>query len=385
MESSRISPSQGHVISGVSLDDHTFEGKVKAAQLFQFAEDPRRTEDERVYKSDPTLQALRQIRLEVQRLFTGQKKKNVEPYATYILNLHEGGVGITPTVVLWTRSELIQEDRQDGMAQLMIPFEEQLVAIDGETQLAARYVARDMNPETAKNWVAIKVCHGRDVNWARQAFHDLNVLGVHPSAALAISMDARDPMTSVARTVEDTVPFFRGRINKVRRQLGKRDTDVLTITALRGACITVAEGIGGVRYGAKPVAIPQDRVPQIEKVAVEWLEAVADRIGPAIEDRERTLAGAPPVMAAIGAMGHVLVNIATDAERQTKITELAERLTLIDWTKGKSWEGIAGKFTPKGRFSVGGSKETSYAIYAALTDPTSEGYQRVRRGRVAVA
>lgn len=385
MASSGISPSQGHVISGVVLDDHTFEGKVKAAQLFQFAEDPRRTEDERVYKSDPTLQAIRQVRLEVQRLFTGQKKKNVEPYAKYILNLHEGGIGLTPTIVLWTRSELIHEERQDGMAQLMIPFEEQLVAIDGETQLAARYVARDMNPETAKGWVAIKVCHGRDVNWARQAFHDLNVLGVHPSAALAISMDARDPMTSVARTVEDTVPFFRGRINKVRRQLGKRDTDVLTITALRGACITVAEGIGGVRYGAKPVAIPQDRVPQIEKVAVEWLEAVADRIGPAIEDRERTVAGAPPVMAAIGAMGHVLVNVTTDTERHSKITEMAERLTLIDWTKGKHWEGIAGKFTPKGRFSVGGSKETAYAIYASLTDPTSEGYQRVRRGKVAAA
>lgn len=385
MAESRISPSQGHVVAGVILDDNTFEGKVKAAQLFQFAEDPRRTEDERVYKTDPTLQALRTIRLEVQRLFTGEKKRNVEPYANYLVNVYAGGNGITPTIVLWTSSALIQEERVDGMAQLMIPFEERLVAIDGETQLAARYVAREIDPDSAKKWVAIKVCHGRDVNWARQAFHDLNVLGVHPSAALAISMDARDPMTSVARNVEQALPFLRGRINKVRRQLGRRDTDIMTITALRGACITLAEGIGGVRYGAKPVAIPQDRVARVEKVAIEWFGAVNDRLGAAIEDRERTLAGAAPVMAAIGAMGHVLVNIASDPERRVKLTELVERLTLVDWRKDRHWEGIAGKFTPKGRFSIGGSKETAYAIYAALTDPTSEGYARIRRGREEAA
>jgi DNA sulfur modification protein DndB len=193
MSESRISPSQGHVIAGVIIDDHTFDGKVKAAQLFQCAADPRRTEDARAYRIDPALQNLRRVRLEMQRLFTGKKRKNVAPYARYILSMYEGGVGITPTIVLWTSTPLMQEERGDGMAQLMAPFEEQLVAIDGATQLAARYVAREINnPGTAREWVAIKICHGRDVSWARQALHDLNVLGVHPSAALAMSMDARD-------------------------------------------------------------------------------------------------------------------------------------------------------------------------------------------------
>lgn len=379
MEETRISPSQGHVISGVIIDPHTFEGKVKAAQLFQFAIDPRRTEDEKVYRADPTLQGLRRIRLEVQRLFSGKKKENVEPYAKYILEMYEKDAGITPTIVLWTSGELIQEERRDGMAQLMIPFEEQLVAIDGETQLAARYEARDIDPSTAKAWVAIKICHGRTVNWARQAFHDLNVLGVHPAAALAISMDGRDPMTSIARRVEEAVTFFQGRINKAKRQLSKNDTDVMTITALRGACITLAEGIGGVRYGAKPITIDPSRLPQIERVAIEWFSAVVNRIGTAIEDRERTIASAPPVMAAIGAMGHTLAGIPSE-ELQSKATEYAERLTLIKWEKGKHWEGIAGKYTAKGNFAIGGSKETAYGIYSALTDTTSEGYRRIREG-----
>jgi hypothetical protein len=57
----------------------------------------------------------------------------------------------------------------------------------------------------------------------------------------------------------------------------------------------------------------------------------------------------------------------------------------VDCEKGKLWEGIAGKYTPRGNFAVGGSKETAYAIYAALTDLTSEGYRRIRRGGEAAA
>ncbi len=32
------------------------------------------------------------------------------------------------------------------------------------------------------------------------------------------------------------------------------------------------------------------------------------------------------------------------------------------------------------RFSVGGAKETAYAVYSALTDTSTEGYARVRQG-----
>jgi len=111
-------------------------------------------------------------------------------------------------------------------------------------------------PDTKNEFVAIYICHGRDKLWARQCFHDLNVLGVRPNAALSIGMDARDPLTRVAREAERQVPFFRDRVNKARRQLGAHDKDVVTITSLRGACITLAEGIGGVKYGTRPVLSP---------------------------------------------------------------------------------------------------------------------------------
>lgn len=370
----------GYVIAGVVLDDRRFLGRMKGAQLLQLAADPRRTEDLKQVANDANLNSVRRIRREVQRLFEGAKRRNVEPYAEYIVGVsREQQQGMTPPIILFTEELLQTEESADGDAgRILVPWGVQLVAIDGETQLASRYEAANIDHQTREEFVPVMVCHGRNTSWARQVFHDLNLLGVRPNAAIGISMDARDPLTSIAREVEEKIPFFRGRVNSVRRQLRRSDTDVITITALRGACVTLAEGIGGVRHGARPVHVAQADVSQIREVAVEWLETVAASIGPAIENRERTLAAAPAVFAAIGAMGHELVRISDPDDRAARREELLDKLRLVNWEKGKNWEGIAGKFSPRGRFSVGGSKETAYAVYAALTDRTSEGYSKVR-------
>ena len=74
--------------------------------------------------------------------------------------------------------------------------------------------------------------------------------------------------------------------------------------------------------------------------------------------------------------------------RYGKITEAEKRaaaLKLVNWERDKVWEGIAGKFTPKGVFSVGGAKETGYAIYSALADPSDPGYARIRSAVSGIA
>ena len=375
----KLNPTDGHVIEGVRINDHQFLGRIKGPQLFQIAPDPRDSENRKKIDSSKDLQDLQEIREEVQRLFAGQKAKNVGPYAEYIMDVHASKVdGITPPIILYSEEKLAEGVGDFGRELIQVPYDKRLVAIDGETQLAARFEAANRAPDTKNEFVAIYICHGRDKQWARQCFHDLNVLGVRPNAALSIGMDARDPLTRVAREVERRVPFFRDRVNKARRQLGGHDPDVVTITALRGACITLAQGIGGVKYGAKPVPLPADQVDRTLQAAIEWFAAVTDGIGAAMEDRENKLASAPAVLAAIGAMGHELVNIEEAALREGKTASLVRRLKTVDWRRGKHWEGIAGKFTPKGAFSVGGSKETAYAVYEALNDETSSGFVAVR-------
>jgi DNA sulfur modification protein DndB len=376
---SKLNPTDGHLIAGVSINEHQFLGRLKAPQLFQIAPDPRDSENRKKVEANKDLQDLQEIREEVQRLFAGQKAKNVTPYADYIVDVHAGQVdGITPPIILYSEQKLAEGIDESGKEFIQVPYDKRLVAIDGETQLAARFEAANRDPDTKGEFVAVYICHGKDMQWARQCFHDLNVLGVRPNAALSIGMDARDPLTRVAREVERRVPFFRNRVNKARRQLGGHDTDVVTITALRGACITLAEGIGGVKYGTRPVPLPRDQAERALQVAIEWFTAVSDAIGTAMEDRETKLASAPSVLAAIGAVGHELVNIDEATVREAKLASLIRKLRTVDWRRGKHWEGIAGKFTPKGAFSVGGSKETAYAVYEALNDETSPGYVSIR-------
>lgn len=370
----------------MELDEHRFLARVRIPQLRQIAPDPRDSEDKKMLAGLKTMQELREIREDVQRLFEGQKAKNVAPYAEYIVDVYRGQDGITPPIILYSEQSLqVATEEKWGFGSILVPWGAQLVAIDGETQLAARYEAANRDPETESGYVAVYVCHGFSKNWARQAFHDLNVLGVRPNAAVSIGMDARDPLTGITRQVEKRVPFFKDRVNKVRRQLRGTDTDVVTIASLRGACITFAEGIGGVRYGTRPVALADEKHPVVLERATEWFQAVTEAIGPAMEDRENKLASAPSVLTAIGAVGHELLHADDPHVRAKMRAELIDRLREVDWRRAKHWEGIAGKFTPKGSFSIGGSKETAYAIYGALTDDTSSAYQQVRPSTTAAA
>ncbi len=307
---SRLNPTDGHLIAGVQLDDHRFVGRVRPAQLFQIAPDPRDTETKKKLEASKELQELKEVREEVQRLFAGAKEKNVPRYAQYIVDLKNGADGITPPVTLYSQKPLeIEVDPSTGMGFCQVPWEMRLVAIDGETQLAAWFEAANIDPSSKENFVPVYLAHGKDQSWARQAFHDLNVLAIRPNAALSIGMDARDPLTHVTREIERRVPFFTDRVNKMRRQLSKSDPEVLTISTLRGAAVTLSEGIGGVKWGTRPVPVKSERVPRITEIAVEWFKAVADTIGSAMEDREKAIAAAPTIMAAIGAMGHDLLNI----------------------------------------------------------------------------
>src|SRR5262249_40854532 len=159
----------GHIIAGTAVDQHRFLGRVRAAQLFQIAPDPRDTENKKKLDSSHELQELRGIRDEVQRLFEGAKKKNVGPYAEYIVDLRAGEDGVTPAITLFSEAPLGVDMREDGTGFIQVPWDKRLVAIDGETQLAARHEAANLNPDTKQEFVAVYIHHGRHETWARQA------------------------------------------------------------------------------------------------------------------------------------------------------------------------------------------------------------------------
>jgi DNA sulfur modification protein DndB len=377
-----FNPSEGIPFSCQVLDRHKVIGAMPGALLEQVTYDPRTIEDKRAPAYDPRLHEAAEIRREVQRLFEGVKKANVNPYAEYIGHLaRDEQYGITPPIILWSPEPLQVLEAGYGLHLAVIPFGKLFVPIDGETQLAARYEAWERDSTVRDQAVPVMIAHGLDSGWARQAFHDINVLGRRPNAAIAISMDNRDPATQIARDLETKVGYLKGRINTMRRQLRKTDRNagqVMTVTALRSSVVTIAEGIGGVAHGTKPVQIEQDS--EVARVAAAWWDALGEHLGDEIAANE-SVASSPAAIAALGAVGHRLheAGFSDDGDLEDAADDLARALSEdIDWMKGSRWAGIAGKFTPKGAFSVGGAKETSYRIYEALVDETSDAFRRIR-------
>lgn len=381
-------PTEGQPFPGIVVDEHQFLAAMPTGLLFSHTVDPRKTERPGA-TDDPVLRDVALERVDVQRLFQGAKKRNVGPYADYIVKVGSGQqIGVIPPITLWTPQQLRVVELAPGVKALMLPYGLRLVAIDGETQEAARYEAAIRWPPVQSQNVPVVIHHGRDIEWARQAFHDLNALAVKPNAAVAISMDNRDPLTRVARRVEEEVSFFTGRVNMQRRQLGRKDEEVVTLSVLRTACVTFALGIGGVQFGFRSgAALPLTHAAErIERVAVMWFDAVANAIGNELLPgrRAESVLPGPAGMAAVGAFGHSLLDV-SDEDVEEQAADRADELTTVDWTRGPRWEGIAGKIAPSGRFStVGGAKENAYAIYRALTEPESDGFQRIRQPGVAV-
>jgi DNA sulfur modification protein DndB len=373
----------GFVLPGVRVNENRFIARVKVAQLLKLCEDPRRSEDPRQREGSTQLQAVHELRSKVQRLFEGAKRTNVPKYAEYIVLTFRGGDGLTPPITLFSPVALEVDVESHGLGYVRVPWNMPMIAIDGDTQLASRFLASSIDAGTMDQFIAVDVNHGRSVEWAQQAFHDMNLLAVRPNAALGIGMDQRDPLTHIARVVEQRVPFFAGRVNTVRRQLRPRDHEIVTITTLRGACVTLAEGISGVKWGAKAVPLPEDRVVAVERAAVEWWRAVTELLGTAIEDRDGSVAGAPAVLTAIGAVGNALTRMPDPTERAAELAKRINLLRSVDWRKGDHWVNAgAGTKTQRGDYVISGPKQAAHTVYKALTDQTGFAFGEIRHAAV---
>ncbi len=130
-----LDAASGFIVKGVKLDEHRFIGRMMGAQLLKIADDPRESEKDKLRVGNPHLEGLYELRKDVQRLFEGAKRANVESYAKYIVAVGEMKIsGMTPPIILYSPAPLSMDD-----TAILIPWDAQIAAIDGETQLAARY------------------------------------------------------------------------------------------------------------------------------------------------------------------------------------------------------------------------------------------------------
>ena len=376
----------GFPVFGNYVSDGEFQGVLTHGLFKMLVPDPRRLEGP-LAKYNADLSEVANVRARVQRLINGAKRRNVEPYAKYMIQSVKAAEGFTPQIVLWSESPLrVEVDDGTGLAWALVPHEMRFVALDGDTQTTARNLADALTPGLFdKQKIKIVIVHGVREDQAQQIFADCNSQGVKVSTSMAIGLDNRDDATQLAKMIEKNVSEMTGRVNRQKRQLSSTDQDLLTISALRASVVCFVQGIGGVQYQTKNVDLGFEEQDQYRIAGALWYKAVVDALGGDLlpENRASTFAAAPAVWCAIGAIGHdVLTEIAGDGlvDFPEDVTGLEEAFTAaaqaklgsMDWRRDDHWLSMGAKKSSSGAVTLGGPKETGSLIYKAMKGDTGE-------------
>ena len=103
---------QGVPLFGNVVSATEFQGVMPHGLFRNVVPNPKRLEGAKA-KHYPDLSPVASLRERVQRLVSGAKGKNVEPYARYITEMVKSGEGFTPQIVLWFPEKLSVQVDQD--------------------------------------------------------------------------------------------------------------------------------------------------------------------------------------------------------------------------------------------------------------------------------
>lgn len=372
---------EGFPIFGNVVSTTEFQGVLTHGLFKALVPDPRRLEGH-LAKYNADLSGTAALRSKVQRLIAGAKRKNVDQYVRYIIEMVKTGEGFAPQIVLYCEKPLrVEPDTNTGLAWILVPHELKFVAIDGDTQTTARNVADGLQLGLFdKEKIKVVIKHGTSVSRAEQIFADCNRLGVKVSTSMAIGMDSRDDATQLAKYVERQIPMLSDKVNRQKRQLSAKDQDIITISALRASVVCFLQGINGIQNQTKPVEIDDAHIDDIRAAAVMWFKAATAAINGALlpEHRANNFASSPAVWCAIGALGHDTFVELVGAEFEKSVTPAASehafqalaetKLAGIDWTRSPNWLPVGAKQSNSGAITLGGPKETGSLVHKALRD-----------------
>jgi hypothetical protein len=386
--------SEGVPIRLMPFRSYAAVGVMTWGTLLTLVPDPAREENAAALRSDRKLREHAELRSEVQRLLKGTAKgKNVKPYAAYIAAGLRGELDkawSSPPICLWSSRTL---EPVDGVASL--PLGVPIVAIDGETQVAAMHVimndpaAFDLDEETiGKTPVAFEIYWDITTSDARQIFHDRNLFGVSVAKTLALSMDQRDFGTTIAQRVLSITEVSTGGktesfshfVNSRKRQLGQNDPEWMTLSALRSLCVTVLLGKPGIEATSGTVE-KSDLHDLDSQTALNEVSTTVSNMVRAFSDdlAARSALTAPAVLAGVGAAAHRTTSWTREQPRLTN-EQLHSLLRQVRWEReDKYWEGVAAKRTASGGLSfAGGAKDSGHRVCDAIINPDSELGKRIR-------
>jgi hypothetical protein len=375
----------GQGISGQRVDDTRFVTTMKFAKLENLVKNPLTAINPKLRENESGLEEYYELHEKIQRAFDPGKKKNVEDYADYIISLSKGEFGDTPTIDLFTpRSLPVKRGGPKEKDILAWPNDIYCVPYDGETQLAARFLAASKDRTTRDQPVIVTVTHGKPVKHAMQCFGDRNAKQRRANASITMKMNTRDPFVNVVREIESNIPGFEKAVEWESRQV--KGGKIATASSIRTAVACFAAGISGVQSKSETLP-PGLGEEEFERRALLWFGKILPGLMEGMRNREKYVTGSPAIWAGLGAMGHGLVDAGLQQGHiDTVAAGIASKLSNIRCNKSDAWVGIAIKATPKGAYSfAGGAKDSGSVAFRALSDETDPNYRKIRDEYVAKA
>ncbi len=372
---------KAELVSGQVISENRFVTTMKMARLARLVSNPLSAYEQKDRESSQRLSDYFEVHQEIQREFNKGKRSNARDYAQYIVEICNGADGDTPTIDFYTAEALdVIQGLPGSLAKIAIPYGTAMVPYDGETQLAARFLAGTIDRKTLNMMVPITITHGKPPKYARQCFRDRNYYQHRASVGMSMSMDGRDPMIAAIRSLETNVPDgFKKKISWKGRQIPAGGGYIAAASYLRTAMLCFAHGIAGIQLktGDLPKGIAEE---EFNRRATIWFGRLVQKTGSYMVNRKEFVTSSPAIWAALGALGHPLIS--ADPDDVDKLSnQLIDNINNIDWSVGDHWVGIAIKASAKpGKYSfAGGAKDSGTIASKAISDPSDPNYSKIRK------
>src|SRR3989338_5824877 len=125
------------------------------------------------------------------------------------------------------------------MGALTIPMAARFLINDGQHRRAAIKDALRQSPELGVETISVVFFIDAGLKRSQQMFADLNQHAIRPTKSIGILYDHRDPLSRSARSITDSVPIFKNRVELEKTSISNRSLKLFTLSSIYQATKTL--------------------------------------------------------------------------------------------------------------------------------------------------
>lgn len=231
---------------------------------------------------------------------------------------------------------LSSKGRLHNIGELTVPMSAKFIVNDGQHRRAAIDEALKERPELQDETIAVVFFIDAGLHRSQQLFADLNTHAVRASASIGILYDFRDPLSSLARTLVNDVPSFKGLTEMERATISNRSVKLFTLSGIYYATLSFLQKGPGDEVTPQEQKLAISFWTELCKIIPQWQNRSSKSISSA-ELRRDFIHTHSVTLQALGLAGADLV---ASYPQDWKLR--LRRLEDVDWSRTNPlWEGRA--------------------------------------------